>query len=101
MAVPYHTRHLFLALLQCNLLLGVALPCSQPATHRFVGSLGWVEEHDFLTKMKQMNKFLAKGNQVKLFIKHKRGQSRDRDVSKPTVELEPSFHLCHFGLSCH
>ena len=52
--------------------------------------IGWVEEHDFLTKMKQMNKFLAKGNQVKLFIKHKRGQSRDRDVSG-----QVPCHRCH------
>ena len=42
--------------------------------------LGWVADHDLKTKMKQINKFLEKNNQVKLFIKHKKGQARDRQV---------------------
>ena len=44
------------------------------------GVAGWVDEHDLETKVRHMREFLTRGHSVKLVLKHKKGQTRDRQV---------------------
>ncbi|EDQ89672.1 uncharacterized protein MONBRDRAFT_25253 [Monosiga brevicollis MX1] len=45
----------------------------------------WITEHDLSIKLKQIRKFLTKGNQVRLFIKHRKGQARDKEQQAQVI----------------
>eukprot|EP00053_Salpingoeca_punica_P018341 m.179467 g.179467 ORF g.179467 m.179467 type:complete len:411 (-) comp17409_c0_seq3:1869-3101(-) len=53
---------------------------------REIQMTGWVQQHDLLVKVKKIREFLLKQHEVRVVVKHKKGQSRAAELQHETLQ---------------